>query len=439
MSMPLRLLMMLALLASALGACGGPSDPCRSGQTVPTVTIIGPNDVTTETVVALGQVMNFSAVSNPVEVSYAWTLSGPGSLGDTTKHTTRYTAPDTVTRPEDVTIAVRITDQKTTCVAEQRVTLRLLPGASAAAPTKAATSQPEPTPTPKPALSPTPMPSATPATPPPLGLNLRDGDQVEQTITLMGDLPPNLKGDLWVFIVPPNGMLYPQSPNACKGAGTPKLGNRWELRVGFGGADDEGIPFTLVLADADAAASQAIADTLRQWCRANNFPGMQALPAGATELGPRVGVTRNAGRWGPAPAIPSTRLPGQVALTSVADGDQVTQRQLLKGTYTGDVVDTIWVLVHASNGRWYPQSANACTGIHAQMVGGTWQVLAGFGGPANAGEPFDVVVALANADAHAALAVQQKQWCEANNYAGYLTIELPAGLAEQARVRVVRK
>lgn len=435
MNRPFHILIILALLGAGLGACGGPSDPCSSGQIVPTVTIIAPSDITAEELVAQGQVMNFTADSNPVEVAFEWTKSGSGTLIDTNKRTARYTAPDSVAKSEDVTITVKIIDQKTSCSAVQQVNLRLLPAAGTATPSKTLTPIPE---TPRPPAV-TPPPSATPATPAPLGLNVRDGDQVAQTITLMGELPPGLQGNLWVLIVPPNGLLYPQSPNACKGAGTPTVGSRWELRVGFGGVGDEGLPFQIVLVDANAAGSQAIADTLRQWCRTNNFPGMQALPAGAQAIGQPIKVTRNGERWGPAPAIPDARLPGQVTLTSLAEGDQVTQRQLLKGTYTGDVTATIWVLVYAVNGRWYPQSANACNNVHAQMEGGAWQALAGFGGPTNGGEAFDVVVLLADADAHAALAAQQQQWCAANNYAGYLTLELPAGLSEKARVRVVRK
>jgi hypothetical protein len=66
-------------------------------------------------------------------------------------------------------------------------------------------------------------------------------------------------------------------------------------------------------------------------------------------------------------------------------------------------------------------------------------VPSGFGGAGNVGEPFDIVVVLANANANTALDATQKQWCQANNYLGWLTIELPEGIAEKDRIRVYRK
>ena len=440
MSRMAHLLLALGLLGAALGACGAPSDPCRAGQTVPTVVIIAPSDITAEEIEARGQVLNFTAESNPVEVTFEWALSGPGSLTDSTRRTARYAAPASVGVPEDVTIEVKIVDQQTTCVAVQRVNLRLLPSV-AAVPTSAPT--PRPTSIPDSTRTSTRPPAATaaptPAAESPLGMNIRAGDRVAQSTTLVGELPADFAGDLWVFVAPPSGLLYPQSPDACAGAGTPRFGNRWELPVGFGGPGDEDLQFQIVLARADAAGSQALSATLRQWCQSKHYPGLDALPAGVTAIEPRVGVTRSNERSMRPLPIPQAEVPGQAAFSNLADQEVVPPQKILKGSYAGVADSHVWVLVYAVNGRWYPQSMNACAGVPAAMENGAWQVQAGFGGTANVGEPFDVVLVLADAGAHQFFDQTLRGWCRAQHFPGLLTLELPQGLAEQARVRVVRR
>jgi hypothetical protein len=123
----------------------------------------------------------------------------------------------------------------------------------------------------------------------------------------------------------------------------------------------------------------------------------------------------------------------------MADQAQVPQRQNIAVKYSSDVADKIWVLVHAPNGRWYPQSTNACRGVHTRAGDGEWQVVSGFGGAGEVGQAFDIAVVLADAAANQVFEEKQKQWCEANNYLGFLTIELPQGISEKARVHVTRK
>jgi hypothetical protein len=48
-------------------------------------------------------------------------------------------------------------------------------------------------------------------------------------------------------------------------------------------------------------------------------------------------------------------------------------------------------------------------------------------------------VVLADAHASAALDAKQREWCAANFYPGWLTIELPQGIAQKGWVRVYRK
>jgi hypothetical protein len=268
--------------------------------------------------------------------------------------------------------------------------------------------------------------------------SVAEGDRVAQTITLIGTYPANLADDLWVLILPPNERYYPQSLNACNRERTPKINGRWEMRVGFGGPNNVGEPFRIVLTTANAQASQVILDTLSAWCQANNFPGLEQLPPGLTIL-EQITVTRTAEKSGLAPALSNTTLPGQIAITNPIDNAQVPQSLTVMGTYAPEVTNDIWVLLYALNGRWYPQSSDACSGMHTQKADGQWQVQAYFGGAGNVSEPFDIVVVLADQRASAALDAKQRQWCAENNYPGWLTIELPEGLAEKSRIRVVRK
>jgi hypothetical protein len=453
---------LFVLTLAALGACGPnqSSNPCTSRSQlsvdiIPPESIQKPEQAQKVPIVAQGQSMNFIAEAKPSGVTFAWIVTGSGTLTNENEQAVQYTAPTSVSAPKDVTLTVTITEQATGCVERKTFTWQLVPNAATAAPTApsslAATAAPQPTDVPPSAAtnSPaatataiaTPTVTATPSISALLGINVRAGDQVAQTVTLMGEFPPDFVGDLWVMIVPPNDLYYPQSPNACKGEGTPKVGNRWELRVGFGGAGDEGIPFKIVLVAADPAASREFARTLRQWCQTQKYPGLEKeqLPAGARELGPAIEVTRSAERWGPAPEISNTQLPGQVTFANVADKDQVSQRQNIAGQYSGDVADKLWVLVYASNGRWYAQSTNACRGVHTRISDGKWQVLTGFGGAGNVGEPFDIAVVLADAAANEFFDSMQKKWCQADNYLGFLTIELPQGISEKGRIRVTRK
>lgn len=267
--------------------------------------------------------------------------------------------------------------------------------------------------------------------------NVSDGDKVAQTITLIGEYPVDLIDDVWVFVVPPDGLYYPQSMNACEGQRTPKVNGKWEMRIGLGGPDNDGEFFQIVLTVADAQASQFVVNTLQEWCQAGKYPGWRNLPQGVTEKR-RITVIRTAEKWGPAPAISNIQLPEEVFFTNIADKGEVPQSLTIVGTYTSGVTEDIWVLAYPTNGRWYPQSTNACTGIHTLKAAGQWQVPANFGSAQNIGEPFDIVVVLANAEASAFFDAKQRQWCEAGTYPGLLTIEIPQGIAEKSRIRVYR-
>lgn len=267
--------------------------------------------------------------------------------------------------------------------------------------------------------------------------NVKSGDRVAQTTTLIGTYPPSVVDDLWIFVVAPNGQYYPQSFDACNQARTPKLQGQWEMRVSFGGDEDIGQPFRIILTTAIGSASQVILNTLKEWCLTDTFPGFAQLPAGII-IHEQLTVTRTAELWGPAPAISNITLPGSVLITSPLDGAQVPQEEILRGTYTSDATSDIRVLVYATNGRWYPQSYDACTGDYIHKGNGRWDVGATFGDKSSVGEPFDIVVILATPVARDALDRKQREWCANNSYPGLLTIELPLGIHEKHRIRVYR-
>lgn len=267
--------------------------------------------------------------------------------------------------------------------------------------------------------------------------NIADGDHVARTITALGSYPAAPAGNLWIFVIAPNGRYYPQSEDACGGRPTPQINGRWEMRVGLGDAANVGLAFKILPTIANAAASQSLLDTLRAWCGANNYPGLLALPAGVAPLN-QISVIRTADLWGPAPPISNTHLAGQIAITSPHQSDAVPPSQTIRGTYSSDATSALWVLIYATNGRWYPQSKDACHHQGTQRANGEWQVPAIFGRDQNSGEPFDIVALLATPQADAAFDQKQKEWCDANNYPGWLTIELPQGIDEKARIRVTR-
>jgi hypothetical protein len=319
---------------------------------------------------------------------------------------------------------------------------------STATATPTSTHTPSPTPTSTPTAPPT---SAPPPTPTPRWItNVSEGDNVAQTITLIGEYPVDLEEELWLFVQSPNKLYYPQAPcetvaRIARGEKLEVIGKvdgKWEMRVGLGdpGPEGAGERFDVVLTVADSQVHSFIVGTLQAECRAGQFSGLEELPPGITELH-RVTVIRTGETWGPAPPVSNVQLPGQVFISSIADGGEVAQTMMITGTYTYGATDDIWVLVYPTHGRWYPQSADPCEGVHTRKSDGQWQVPAIFGGEQDqdVGKPFDVVAVLADAQASEFFDAMQRQWCEDGHYPGLLTIELPQGIAEKSRVRVYRR
>lgn len=272
--------------------------------------------------------------------------------------------------------------------------------------------------------------------------NADDGDRIPQILTLMGDCPSDLKEDIWVFVIAPNGLYYPQSQDPCNISWrTPRVGGRWEIRVGFGQPEEVGEYFGIVLTVADQNASREISDTLKLWCDDGIYTGWNSLPAGVAEV-QRITVIRNPNIWAPAPNISNANLRGDVSFSNISENDPVPFQKKIDGNCTRDHEGDIWVLVYPTNARWYPQSINPTSGVHTLEANGTWRTMGTFGGvDSNIREPFDVVVVLANDTASKKFAEKQREWSETKppHYQGLLTIELPHGIEEKDRVRVYRR
>jgi hypothetical protein len=292
------------------------------------------------------------------------------------------------------------------------------------------------TPTATPTDTPTRMPSPTPI--PEWKTNISDGDHVAQITTLIVEYTGDLEGDLWVFVAPSTGRFHPQSPDASRGEGTPRVGEKWEIRISLGEPQDVGAEFDIVLAVAGTPLdSQFIAGRLIAWHNERDFSGFEELPNEATEVHRIHRVVCTEERWGRAPTVSSAQLAGQVSISNIADRSVVTDTAVFRGSYQNVENQDIWVLVYPAHGRWYPQSEVPLTGSHTHQEEGQWQVPVRFG--EDEAKTFDVVVVLADEKASEFFDIRQRLWGRAGHYFGLLTVELPQGIEEKTRVRVYRE
>lgn len=111
--------------------------------------------------------------------------------------------------------------------------------------------------------------------------NVTDRSRVPQTITLTGTYD-GIAGDIWVLVYVYNGRWYPQSIAPCIGDHIRMENGEWWSRVSFGGAQDRGRPFDIVVILADAEASKFLNEAQSAGCRNDYYPGLRTfqLPKG---------------------------------------------------------------------------------------------------------------------------------------------------------------
>lgn len=277
--------------------------------------------------------------------------------------------------------------------------------------------------------------------------NISAGAQVAQNVDVMGEYTSALGQDeLWIFTQNPDDRYYAQSlflrgdTDDCQVRGTLQKDGKWEIPVVLGGDNDVGSTFDIVVTRAGPTASAKLGGQQRANCLNQSFVGERTLPRDLTEI-ERIRVTRSAALINDPPHLSGPSLPGQVALTNLPADSKVSQAMTLVGTSNGLRTNTfVWVLVYPYFVRWYPQSTNPCRRVGAEAgADGSWKVHANFGGPGEEGRAFYISLVIADEDANRSLTDQQQRFCEAQYYPGLLTLELPNGMMEAARYKVVRK
>ncbi|MCP5099633.1 MAG: hypothetical protein GY943_29110 [Chloroflexi bacterium] len=89
----------------------------------------------------------------------------------------------------------------------------------------------------------------------------------------------------------------------------------------------------------------------------------------------------------------------------------------------------LWVLAYTPDGRYYPQTVDACSDTHVSTTeSGRWQVRAQLGNENDAERVFELLAVLVDEETHLELLDYLANGCETGNYPGYLSIELPAGI-----------
>jgi len=121
----------------------------------------------------------------------------------------------------------------------------------------------------------------------------------------------------------------------------------------------------------------------------------------------------------------------RVRIISPVDQDSVKCRILTMGLYPKEHKKDIWVLLHPTDDRYYPQSDHTNTSFKQD---GEWQVVARFGG--DLGEAYDLIVYETTPEASEYFTSTIENWKEKEEYPGLETAEIPEGAVEVDRVVV---
>jgi tetratricopeptide (TPR) repeat protein len=106
--------------------------------------------------------------------------------------------------------------------------------------------------------------------------NVTDRSRVPQTITITGTYD-GIAGDIWVLVYDYNGRWYPQSIAPCIGDHIRMENGQWWSKVSFGGDQDIGRPFDIVVILANAEANGFLNGVQSAGCRNDYYPGVRTL------------------------------------------------------------------------------------------------------------------------------------------------------------------
>lgn len=114
-----------------------------------------------------------------------------------------------------------------------------------------------------------------------------ENERVRCRVLTKGVYPEGHDKDIWVLLLPTDGMLYPQSDHTNTSF---KRNGEWQVITRFGGSKEE--PFDMIVYEADTAASQFFTDTIEEWKSDLFYPGLteDEIPATAVEVD-RITVT----------------------------------------------------------------------------------------------------------------------------------------------------
>lgn len=128
---------------------------------------------------------------------------------------------------------------------------------------------------------------------------------------------------------------------------------------------------------------------------------------------------------------------GTVRITDPSSGATVSTLLPVRGTYSADVADDIWLFVWPAEapGRGWPQTDNPTVGRPAVKVNGAWSVPASLGGPP---QRYDIVVYTATPSASGLLRETLIGWSRTGDFTGIVVAALPQGLNERHRITVTK-
>ncbi|MAD97212.1 MAG: hypothetical protein CMB99_07805 [Flavobacteriaceae bacterium] len=121
----------------------------------------------------------------------------------------------------------------------------------------------------------------------------------------------------------------------------------------------------------------------------------------------------------------------KVQVVSPIDKDSVNCRILTMGVYPKNHTKDIWVIIHPTDDRYYPQSDHTNTSYKRD---GEWQVVTRFGG--DLGEKYDLIIYETDSTASSFFSKTIENWKSLDKFPGLETAELPEGAVEVDRIVV---